>query len=158
MSIDQPMPHDKLLAYQVALQLLREVRDLEVTDQRTRDQLLRASKSVCLNISEAVGRFTNADRKRVYAIARGECCEAAAALDVARAARECDPEKARVARNTAGRAYGLLTGLIRHYDFETGGSTIGHRHGDEHLHGDLLENENEDGDVLDNGDGHGDGS
>ncbi|MCA1827834.1 MAG: four helix bundle protein [Myxococcales bacterium] len=152
------MPHDKLLAYQIALQLLQEVRDLEVTDPRTRDQLLRASKSICLNIAEAVGRFSNADRKRVYAIARGECCETAAAIDVAGAARECDPERGRVARDTAGRVYGLLTGLIRHYDFEPASPKIGHGRGHEHLHGDVLKNENGDGDVLENGDGHGDGS
>ncbi|TMA26045.1 MAG: four helix bundle protein [Deltaproteobacteria bacterium] len=68
-----------------------------VVDARLRDQLLRASKSVCLNIAEAVGRLSDADRKRVYAIARGECCEAAAAIDIARAAAECDSARGRTA-------------------------------------------------------------
>src|SRR5438067_997305 len=80
---DLRLPHEKLLAYQHALQLLLEIQELRIVDARLRDQITRASKSVCLNIAEAVGRFSDADRKRVYAIARGECCEAAAAIEIA---------------------------------------------------------------------------
>lgn len=137
------MPHEKLQAYQVALQLLGEAHDLNVTDARSRDQLLRAAKSVCLNIAEASGRFSNADRKRVYAIARGECCETAAVIDVARQARECDAEKARCARGTAGRVYALLTGLIRRYDSDTPGPKMsqGNEHEHENEHGHELDSE-----------------
>src|SRR5207302_9408715 len=103
-----------------------------VVDARLRDQLLRASKSVCLNIAETVGRLSDADRKRVYAIARGECCEAAAAIDIARAAAECDSARGRTARDTPGRVYALLSGLIRRYDLDTVGSKTNHLH--EHLH------------------------
>src|SRR4051812_8821985 len=95
MSNERLMPHEKLLAYRVALRLLGEAHDLNVGDVRSRDQLMRAAKSVCLNIAEASGRFSDADRRRVYAIARGECCETAAVIDVARHAKECDPEKGR---------------------------------------------------------------
>ena len=116
---DLRLPHEKLLAYQHALQLLLEIQELRIVDARLRDQITRASKSVCLNIAEAVGRFSDADRKRVYAIARGECCEAAAAIDIALATSECNSEHGRRARETAGRVYALLTGLIRRYDFET---------------------------------------
>ena len=113
MASDIQLPHEKLLAYQQAIQLLQQAQKMRIVDARLRDQLLRASKSVCLNIAEAVGRFSDADRKRVYAIARGECCEAAAAIDIARAAGECDSDRGREARQTAGRVYALLTGLIR---------------------------------------------
>src|SRR5437879_5602133 len=120
------LPHEKLLAYQLAIRLLGQVQEMRVVDAKLRDQLLRAAKSVCLNIAEGVGRFSTADKKRVYAIARGECCESAAAIDIARSAGECDPEQGRAARETAGRVYALLTGLIRRYDFETG-AVPGHR-------------------------------
>src|SRR2546430_14271019 len=104
---DLRLPHEKLLAYQHALQLLLEIQELLIVDARLRDQITRASKSVCLNIAEAVGRFSDADRKRVYAIARGECCEAAAAIGIALATSECDYEHGRRARETAGRVYAL---------------------------------------------------
>jgi four helix bundle protein len=125
MAIDVPLPHERLLAYQFAIQLLAQVREMTLIDQKLRDQLLRAAKSVCLNIAESVGRFSVADKRRVYAIARGECCEAAAAIEIARAAGECGPEQARAARETAGRVYALLTGLIRRYDLGTFSSKMG---------------------------------
>ena len=113
------LPHERLLAYQVALELLRQVQELSIADVRMRDQILRAARSVCLNIAEGVGRVGAGDKKRVYGIARGECCEAAAALDVAIAGNECDAIESRAARDTAGRLYALLTGLMRRYDSET---------------------------------------
>src|SRR5229473_483015 len=128
------LPHEKLLAYQLAIRLLEQIQQMKVMDARLRDQLLRASKSVCLNIAEGVGRFSDADKKRVYAIARGECCEAAAAIDIARVAGECDPEQGRTAREIAGRVYALLTGLIRRYDFETIVPKTSRLHEDEHEH------------------------
>src|SRR5438067_10424423 len=151
---DLRLPHEKLLAYQHALQLLLEIQELRIVDGRLRDQITRASKSVCLNIAEAVGRFSDADRRRVYAIARGECCEAAAAIDIARATGDCDSDRRHEARNTAGRLYALLTGLIRMYDYETGGPKTNHlheradesgtRHENEHKHETDAAHENED--------------
>jgi len=137
------LPHEKLLAYQLAIRLLEQIQQMKVMDARLRDQLLRASKSVCLNIAEGVGRFSDADKKRVYAIARGECCEAAAAIDIARVAGECDPEQGRTAREIAGRVYALLTGLIRRYDFETIVPKTSRLHEDEREHEIEQEHEHE---------------
>jgi four helix bundle protein len=145
------MPHENLLAYQVALELLREVREMGIADQKLRDQIFRASRSSCLNIAEAVGRLGNSDKKRVFAIARGECCEAAAAIDIARALEDCDPGRATRARDAAGRLYGLLTGLLRRYESETslsktsrlGDSGTPNENPNEHEHG--VEHPNEHG-------------
>ena len=137
------LPHERLVAYRVALDLLRQVQALHFADARLRDQVLRASKSVCLNIAEGVGRFSDGDRKRAYAIARGECCEVAAALDVASITADCDPLPLRAARDTAGRVYGLITGLIRRYDSETHGPKMEQVH--EHGHEPDIELENENG-------------
>ncbi len=114
-----PLPHQKLVAYQVAVELLAQVQELRVADAMLRDQMLRAAKSTCLNIAEGVGRLGEADKRRAYAIARGECCETAASIDVSRIASDCDPAAAEKARQTAGRLYALLTGLVRRYDSET---------------------------------------
>src|SRR5256885_7921302 len=78
-----------------------------------RDQALRAAKSVCLNIAEAVGRYSAADQKRVFAIARGEVCEVNSALDIAALIGECPPEKAQAGAALARGVYALLSGLIR---------------------------------------------
>jgi len=48
------------------------------------DQLRRASSSVPLNIAEACGKPTAADRARFFATARGSAMECAAILDIAR--------------------------------------------------------------------------
>jgi len=140
-----PLPHEKLIAYRLALELLSQVREMQIADVRLRDQIIRAAKSVCLNIAEGAGRGSDADKKRVYAIARGECCEAAAAIDVARAAGDCDSTGGSAARATAGRVYALLTGLMRRYDFDTFGPKTKHEIENE-IETELdLEHEHEDG-------------
>jgi four helix bundle protein len=83
------LPHEKLIAYQAARQLLALVREARISNPRIREQALNAASSACLNIAEATGRSGSADQKRVYAIARGEVCEAAAALDIAALAGGC---------------------------------------------------------------------
>jgi four helix bundle protein len=107
------LPHENLIAYQVARELLVIVRDAHIRDGSLRDQALRAAKSACLNIAEASGRQGAADKARVYAIARGEGCEAAAALDIAAAAGDCTEEAARLGGAVSRRLYALLSGLIR---------------------------------------------
>src|SRR5712691_2674073 len=89
------LPFEKLVAYQEARKLLEAMREAAISDSRLRDQALRAATSVCLNISEGAGRAGSADKARVYAIARGENCEAAAALDIALATGSCKEEPAR---------------------------------------------------------------
>ena len=107
------LPHERLIAYRVARELLVAIREMKIANAGLRDQALRAASSVCLNIAEAAGRPSPADQRRVYGIARGEACEAAAALDVAGAAGYCPEDAARVGRELAGRIYALLSGLMR---------------------------------------------
>ena len=107
------LPHQNLIAYQVARELVVLVRAAKITDSKLRDQAMRAAMSVCLNIAEAVGRVSNADKARVYGIARGEACEAAAAIDVAAAAGYCSPESASGISSVGLRLYALLTALSR---------------------------------------------
>ncbi len=110
---NRKMPYEELIAFQVARELLLAVHGAQIADPKLRDQALRAAKSACLNIAEATGRGSTADQKRVYAIARGEASEAAAALDIAADVHECDMEKAAAGKLAARRLYALLGGLLR---------------------------------------------
>jgi four helix bundle protein len=107
------LPHEKLIAYQAARQLLALVRAARISNPRIRAQALNAASSACLNIAEATGRSGSADQKRVYAIARGEICETAAALDIAALGGGCAADAALAATVCARRVHALLSGLIR---------------------------------------------
>ena len=107
------LPHHKLVAWQVAVQLLQAVVACEVRDTTLRQQALRAAKSCCLNIAEAAGRGSAADRARVFLIARGECTEAAAAVEIAGLSGDAAAAPAKEVARLADRAYALLTGLVR---------------------------------------------
>ena len=107
------LPHESLIAYRVACDLLVAVVQARIRDPGLRDQALRAAKSACLNIAEANGRASPADRRRVFAIARGEATEAAAAVHIASLAGECPSECAAKAQQLGGRTVALLSGLIR---------------------------------------------
>ena len=107
------LPHHNLIAYRVACDLLVAVVQAKIRNADLRSQALRAAKSACLNIAEANGRGSPADRRRVFAIARGEATEAAAAVEVAWLAGECAREHAAKAQQLGGRAVALITGLMR---------------------------------------------
>ena len=109
----RPLPHHRLQAYRVALELLALVRDARIRDPELRDQAMRAAKSICLNTAEAVGRVSPADKARVFGIARGEVVEVAAALEVAAITSEIDPTIASRSAPILDRLYALLTGLAR---------------------------------------------
>jgi len=105
--------HQNLVAYQVALQLIAAVKTAQIRDPKLRDQAMRAAKSVALNVAEAVGRVSPADRARVFAIARGETMEVAAALEIAVVAGDADAAAFEVCAPLAERLGALLTGLCR---------------------------------------------
>jgi four helix bundle protein len=81
----RPLPHRRLVAYEVAVEFLRAILACSISDARLREQATKSAKSVCLNIAEGAGRFSRADKARCYAIARGEAIEAAAAVEIGRA-------------------------------------------------------------------------
>ncbi|HEX7603856.1 MAG TPA: four helix bundle protein [Polyangiaceae bacterium] len=122
------LPHHKLIAYQVAVELLLAVKAANIRDPKLLDQAARAAKSACLNCAEGAGRVTRADKARVVAIARGEAVEAVAAVEIAalcgEAASPTLPASLRDAElgasdaaarciPIADRLVALLTGFIR---------------------------------------------
>src|SRR6478609_8524890 len=77
------LPHHKLIAYGVAVELLVAVKAANIRDAKLRDEALRAAKGACLNCAEGAGRVTRADKARAFTVARGEVVEACAAMEIA---------------------------------------------------------------------------
>jgi len=107
------LPHHKLVAYGVAVELLLAVKAAHIRDAKLRDEATRAAKSACLNTAEGAGRVTRADKARAFAIARGETVEAAAAVEIASLVGDADPAAAQRCIAIADRLVALLTGLTR---------------------------------------------
>jgi four helix bundle protein len=72
---------DNFVAYQYAKQFYWECKALKV-HRILHDQLLRASSSVALNLSEASGRRTQLDQRRHFTIAFGSLQECRAILEL----------------------------------------------------------------------------
>jgi four helix bundle protein len=78
---------EKFPVYKRALEYAREAEDLLLQldlpkNSRIADQLSRASLSISLNIAEGAGRYSKADKKNFYIIARGSVFECVAILDI----------------------------------------------------------------------------
>ncbi|MBN2424646.1 MAG: four helix bundle protein [Calditrichaceae bacterium] len=78
--------HKKLDVYIVSLEYVKFVYSLvngiSSKHRYAKDQILRASQSIPLNIAEGNGKFKENDRNRYFAIARGSALECSAVQDV----------------------------------------------------------------------------
>jgi len=78
--------HEKLDVYQLSLDYVAWVYPrsavLKGVHRSIRDQWIRASQSIPLNIAEGNGKTTEPDRRRFFEIARGSALECAAIQDI----------------------------------------------------------------------------
>jgi four helix bundle protein len=74
--------HSQFRSYSLAIELHHQCRSIPLPDY-LKDQLLRASSSVALNLSECSGRSTQRDQLRFFHMAFGSVRECQAALDLA---------------------------------------------------------------------------
>ena len=83
-----PFQFENLLVYQKALDFADEVCQLTSRFDRgfgfLADQLNRAALSISINLAEGNGRFTKADRRNFFTIARGSLQECVPLLKLAR--------------------------------------------------------------------------
>jgi len=107
------LPHHKLLAYGVARELLRAVMACRIADAELRSHALRSAKSACLDCAEGAGRASRRDKARAFVIARAECVEAAAAVEIAADCGDAAAAPAREVAFLADRLVAMLTPLCR---------------------------------------------
>jgi four helix bundle protein len=83
-----PFLFEKLAVYQKALALAERVSSLTSDFPRgcwyLADQLNRASLSISLNIAEGNGRWTEADRRNFFGVARGSVHECVPSIEICR--------------------------------------------------------------------------
>jgi len=122
--------HEKLDVYRLSIDyvtwVFKQSEVLKGCHRHARDQWLRASQSVPLNIAEGNGKYSSADRRRFFEVARGSTLECAAIQDVLRAGgalNECDHK---VRKNQLDRIAVMLSKLGgRGYNVEEGQSDYG---------------------------------
>ena len=107
------LPHHRLVAYGVALELLAAVRATRIRDAYLRDHAMRSAKSAVLNCAEGAGRVTRADKARSFTVARCEAGEAACAVEVAVAAGDAEGTALDPVLVLADRFVAMMTALIR---------------------------------------------
>ncbi len=124
--IGMTLGHEKLDVYRLSINYVAWVYEkagiLNGVHRAARDQWLRASQSIPLNIAEGNGKTTEADRRRYFEIARDSALECVAIQDVlvvGNALREAESQsrKAELDRMSAmlsrldGRGYQVPGGL-----------------------------------------------
>jgi four helix bundle protein len=107
--------HERLDVYQLSLNYVAWAYDLSKSlngpDRHARDQLLRASLSIPLNIAEGNGKGTASDRRRFFEIARGSTLECAAIQDTLVACGVIEKAETENGRTMLLRIVSMLTKL-----------------------------------------------
>jgi len=110
-----PFGHENLDVYQLSLEYVAFAfglsNRLQGPVRHARDQLLRASQSIPLNIAEGNGKASDGDRRRFFEIARGSTLECAAIQDVLQVCGAIEAEENEVAKRTLDRIAAMLTKL-----------------------------------------------
>ena len=82
-------------------------------DSITKDQLIRASFSIPLNIAEGSGRFSKRDRRNFFVIARSSVFECVAILDILRDTSAVSDEQYDLFADHADELSRMLFAMIR---------------------------------------------
>ena len=109
------LDHEQLDVYQVAIKFaawsFALVADLSGPARHARDQLIRASQSIPLNIAEGNAKRDGADRRRYFETARGSAAESAAILDLLMAMNVRAAEEVSEGKGLARRLVQMLVKL-----------------------------------------------
>ena len=117
---DTIFDHDRLDVYRLAIEYTAETfavaKDLSGVHRHARDQWLRASQSVPLNIAEGNGKRSPKDRARYFEIARGSALECTAIQDVLTASDGLDSDSSREMKLKLKRIVSMLTRMVMKSD------------------------------------------
>ena len=109
-------PHHRLDTYRLSLELFRDVEvfatSVPAGHAELKDQLRRAMGSVVRNIAEGASRHHAKDKATRFRIARAECAEAAATIEMAGVVELIDAPSCESMILRADRVAAMLTGLI----------------------------------------------
>ena len=111
---------ENLAVYQKSVDLADEITQL--TEEFPRgfrflaDQLNRASLSIATNLAEGNGRFTKADRRNFFTIARGSVQECVPLIELARRRRFVPEDSTLHLRGQLEEISRMLSGLINGLD------------------------------------------
>jgi four helix bundle protein len=109
-----PFGHEQLDVYRTSIDYVgwayRLCEQLKL-HRNAKDQLLRASQAIPLNIAEGNGKATEADRRRFFEIARGSALECSAIQDVLEICGALSPEENAAAKKNLDRIVAMLTRL-----------------------------------------------
>jgi four helix bundle protein len=107
--------HEKLDVYHLSIGYVAWVYEkctgLKGVHRSARDQWLRASQSIPLNIAEGNGKTAKTDRRRYFEIARGSALECAAIQDVLVVGKGLDEEESRQRKGKLDRIVAMLSRL-----------------------------------------------
>lgn len=109
--VHKSLPHHRLFAWQLAIELAQLVTSIRIGDADNRKQARDAASSCGRNIAEAAAKGSAADARRVFAIARAECVECVAAVEIAGAIRTCNPTDVERVIALGARLSAVLGGL-----------------------------------------------
>jgi four helix bundle protein len=105
--------HEKLDVYRVAIEYTQWAfsigKKMAGMHRHARDQLIRASQSIPLNIAEGNGKATENDRRHFFEIARGSALECAAIQDVLEVCGAIEAEENRKGKDLLDRIAAMLT-------------------------------------------------
>ncbi|MFZ7113867.1 MAG: four helix bundle protein [Bacteroidota bacterium] len=111
------LDYEKLVVYQKSLilneQLWNQIISLKDLDKNLKDQLIRASGSITLNIAEGCSRITKPSKRNFYVIARGSALECCAILDLLKNTRLISRETFEAFRSLIEEISKMLFALIR---------------------------------------------
>ncbi len=126
---------ERLDAYRVGLEFVGwaygTASRLSGLQRSARDHLVDASQSITQTIAEGDGKRSSADRRRLFAIARGSALECAAILDNLVACETIGEEKALEGKAYLHRLVCMLTRMTNPVDRVSEGS-VEHDHDHEH--------------------------
>ncbi len=102
--------------YRVSLEFVawayESCKDFSGVDRHARDQLLRASQSIPLNIAEGNGKRSYKNKWHFFEIARGSALECAAILDILVKCQVMGVDNANTGKDLLYRIVSMLTRMI----------------------------------------------
>ena len=109
--------HHRLDVYRVALELFCGVEELAARFPRghadLKDQVRRAAAATVRHIAEGANRFHPRDKAARFVLARAECGECDATLEMAQRCRLAAPNRLHHLQSLTDRVAAMLLGLIR---------------------------------------------